>query len=326
MRWARVRVGVLLVGALALGACGGDGAEDELRLGYFPNVTHATPIVGLERGSFVEALPGVKVIAKPFLSGPELVTALLAGDIDAGYAGPAPIIVAASRAPGRMWIAAGAAEGGAMFVARKGSRIRAVADLPGRSISVPAFGNTQDVTLRLMLERIGERPSISGGGVTMLRIRNGDLINAVRSGVVDAAIAPEPWGSQLVLDGLADRVLGPGELLGTERELTTVLVVSERLVSRHPERVEALLRANETATRLVARDPDGAATALADEIERQSGRRLSARVLAAAIANTTPTTRLSASVVQELVAGADRAAYLGSSLRASDVLLSARSR
>lgn len=52
-----------LVTAGALGACGdgggtgdGGGSGAPLRLGYFPNITHATALVGVEKGIFAKHL------------------------------------------------------------------------------------------------------------------------------------------------------------------------------------------------------------------------------------------------------------------------------
>ena len=88
--------------ALALAACGGgtDNAPAAssngtaaaqpvtLRLGYFPNMTHAQPLVGLARGTFAEELGGnVKVETKTFNAGPAVIEALFAGAIDIASGG-----------------------------------------------------------------------------------------------------------------------------------------------------------------------------------------------------------------------------------------------
>src|SRR4051794_26761807 len=63
-----------------------------LRLGYFPNVTHASAIVGVEKGFFKSALGANKFKTATFNSGPSAIQALLAGAIDATYVGPSPAI------------------------------------------------------------------------------------------------------------------------------------------------------------------------------------------------------------------------------------------
>src|SRR5205823_13365849 len=92
--------------AIVAAACGGGSAPSSaanggtsggpvtLRLGYFPNMTHAQPQVGLVRGTYAEVL-GANVnldMSKTFNAGPAEMEALLAGSIDAAYVGPSPAI------------------------------------------------------------------------------------------------------------------------------------------------------------------------------------------------------------------------------------------
>ncbi|HWI30911.1 MAG TPA: sulfonate ABC transporter substrate-binding protein, partial [Microbacterium sp.] len=46
------------------------GSVDELRLGYFANVTHAPALVGLEEGLFEDALGDVDLTTQVFNAGP----------------------------------------------------------------------------------------------------------------------------------------------------------------------------------------------------------------------------------------------------------------
>src|SRR5436190_13739354 len=76
--------------ASALAACGDDdedgtpttsasgGAEaSTIRLGYFPNITHAPALVGVNKGLFAEALGSTKLDAKTFNAGPAAIEALI---------------------------------------------------------------------------------------------------------------------------------------------------------------------------------------------------------------------------------------------------------
>ncbi len=57
MRIPRLLIALPLILVACTGpASGGDGSTVELRLGYFPNVTHATAIVGVENGIFQDKL------------------------------------------------------------------------------------------------------------------------------------------------------------------------------------------------------------------------------------------------------------------------------
>src|SRR3954467_2220911 len=59
-----------------------------LRLGYFPNVTHAPALVGVQTGIFKKALgDNVDLQLSTFNSGTEELTAIQAGALDAAYIG-----------------------------------------------------------------------------------------------------------------------------------------------------------------------------------------------------------------------------------------------
>ena len=96
----------LLLVTFALAACsGGSGSSADgrvvLRLGYFPNVTHAPAIVGIEEGTFQRALgPDVKLELSTFASGTEASEALFSGAIDATFIGPNPAINGFAKSKG----------------------------------------------------------------------------------------------------------------------------------------------------------------------------------------------------------------------------------
>src|SRR5262245_15233081 len=88
-----------------------------LRLGYFPNVTHAPAIVGVEQGIFEKSLGSkVNLELSTFNSGTEALTALQAGALDASYIGPSPTITAWTKLDKGVKVVSGAASGGAFFV------------------------------------------------------------------------------------------------------------------------------------------------------------------------------------------------------------------
>src|SRR6185436_9305090 len=81
-------------GETATGNAGTKPAEKvTLRLGYFPNITHTQPIVGLARGTYREELgSNVTIETKTFNAGPSVIEAMFAGAIDAAYIGPNPAV------------------------------------------------------------------------------------------------------------------------------------------------------------------------------------------------------------------------------------------
>src|SRR5262245_55669477 len=85
------------------GADGNGSRADEvtLRLGYFPNITHAPALVGVGAGIFERTLgDGVTLETQTFNAGPEAVEALFAGALDASFIGPNPAINAYAQSGG----------------------------------------------------------------------------------------------------------------------------------------------------------------------------------------------------------------------------------
>ena len=88
-----------------------------LRLGYLPNLTHAADLIGIAGKYFQNALPkNVSLSTTAFNAGPDVVTALFGGQLDAAYLGPSPALTAFTSSNGAYQIIAGAASGGASFV------------------------------------------------------------------------------------------------------------------------------------------------------------------------------------------------------------------
>src|SRR5262249_3001875 len=68
-------------------------APTTIRVGYFPNITHAPALVGVNQGIFQKDLGADTLDAsKTFNAGPAEVEALLSGAIDAAFIGPGPAV------------------------------------------------------------------------------------------------------------------------------------------------------------------------------------------------------------------------------------------
>jgi NitT/TauT family transport system substrate-binding protein len=105
-------------------------APSTIRVGYFPNLTHAQALVGLARGDFERAL-GADTRIEPtvFNAGPSVIEAIFAGRIDLAYVGPNPAINGFVQSQGQaLRIIAGATSAGAALVVRGDARIETPAD------------------------------------------------------------------------------------------------------------------------------------------------------------------------------------------------------
>jgi NitT/TauT family transport system substrate-binding protein len=168
--------GLSLAALLAAGCAGSasraQGSSEVLRLGIFPNLTHAPGYVALGEGVFERVMSGTEVEVTVFNSGTDAGEALLAGSLDASYIGPGPAINLFVQSEGSVAVVSGATSGGAGLVVRKGSGIDSPADLAGKRIAVPDIGNTQDIAFRAWLEENGLKTQDEGGDVAVVPVEN----------------------------------------------------------------------------------------------------------------------------------------------------------
>jgi len=182
------------------------GPATELRLGYFPNVTHAAALVGLDKGLFTKELGSTKLVPTKFNAGPEAVGALLGGSLDASFIGSGPAINAYAKSEGAaVRLIAGTTSGGAQLVVKP--TITKAADLAGKTIVTPQLGNTQDVSLKKWLAEQNLTKTVK-----VTNLENAQTLDAFQKGDVDGAWLPEPWSSRLVLDAGAKVLLDEATL------------------------------------------------------------------------------------------------------------------
>lgn len=283
-------------------ASGGSDTADEVRLGYFANVTHAPALVGLSEGLFDEALGGIDLKTELFNAGPAAIEALSAGAIDATYIGPNPSINTFIQSGGRSArIVAGATAGGAALVVREG--IDDPGDLEGATIATPQLGNTQDVALRSWLAEEGFETSTAGAGdIAIAPTENGQTLTLFQQGKLDGAWLPEPWVSRLVLEADAHVLVDEEDLWADGAFPTTVLLVRAEFAAQHPEIVEDLLAGHVAAVSWLGEHADQAPAVINDALEEATGKPLADDVLARALENVTFTVDPHAETFEALVA------------------------
>ncbi|MEJ1089240.1 ABC transporter substrate-binding protein [Microbacterium sp. Mu-80] len=293
---------MMLAGCASASADQAGGDLDELRLGYFANVTHAPALVGVSEGLFQDALGDVTLKTEVFNAGPAAIEALSAGAIDAAYIGPNPAINTFIQSGGQSArVIAGATSGGAALVV--GDGISTVDDLKGATIATPQLGNTQDVALRSWLADEGFTTSISGGGdVNVTPTENAQTLTLFRDGKVDGAWLPEPWVSRLVVDAGAKVLVDEKDLWKDGNFPTTVLLVRKDFAEQHPDAVGELLEGHISAVRWLDDNAAQAPTVINDALADATGQGLTEEVLARALQNVTFTVDPHAETVEQLVA------------------------
>lgn len=263
-------LGLATLVSVLVGACGGsegrgNGTENVLRLGIFPNLTHAPGYVANGNGIFDRSLGTTKVELRVFNSGSDAGVALTSGSIDATYIGPGPT-ASLFLGSGGVKVVSGAVSGGASFVVLKGAGISSPQDLHGKTIAVPGAGNTQDVALRTWLHEKGLEASDEGGDVDVTVVDNVNLLQLFETGGIDGAWEPEPWPSYLIDQGVAEPFVDEAMLWPGGQFVTTELLVSSSYMGAHPDVVDRLVEANVKAIQYLNDNPEEAKSVVQQQL------------------------------------------------------------
>jgi len=279
-------VALLLAMGCGQGVSSAPPADDQpltLRLGYFPNLTHAPAIAGLRKGFFANALgSNVTVETHTFNAGGDAVTAVLSNSIDATFVGPSPTTNAFVQSHGQaVRVVAGATSGGVLLVVKPG--ITSVQGLKGRKIADPQLGATQDVALRWFLKSNGFATDTAGGGaVSVLPQENSQTLTAFKQGQIDGAWVPEPWASRLVIEGGGKVLVDERDLWPQGKFVTTNLVVRTDFLQAHPRRIAALLEGLYQSIAYLNANSAAAQSLTNDAVGEITGKKLAAGVVSAA--------------------------------------------
>jgi NitT/TauT family transport system substrate-binding protein len=297
-----VRRGLAVAAALpllALAACGygseakddspeqqvAAGAEkidglDSVRIGYFGNLTHATALVGKQKGFFQKELGATRAKYQVFNAGPSEIEALNSGSVDIGWIGPSPSINGYTRSEGKsLRIVSGSASGGVKLVVNP-DKIKTLDDVKGKKIATPQLGNTQDVAfLNWIAGRGWKVDAQSGkGDVSVIRTDNKITPDAYKSGSIDGAWVPEPTASKLVSQG-AKVLLDEADLWPDKKFVITNVIVSQKFLEEHPKAVEAVLKASVATNKWINANPEEAKAAANAQLKEDSGKALPAEVI-----------------------------------------------
>jgi NitT/TauT family transport system substrate-binding protein len=276
---------VALAAALPTG-CGhtattGSAAKITLRLGYLTRITHASALVGIDRGLFTKNLgSGVTLAAQPFEQGTAEATALLAGQIDAAYVGPNPAFNAWQKSGGTaIKIVSGSAVGGTSFVVKP--EIASAQDLRGKTVADPALGGNHDVLLRSWLQDNGLHTNTQGGGDVFIKPTKPEsaILQEFKANQIAGAVESAPYDVQMVKAGGVRLWPVPGTV--------TILVVRQDFLAAHPEAVSGLIRGQVEADQLIHDNPVAGKQAANTTLAKNLGKGLDADVLDASFQETT---------------------------------------
>ncbi len=304
---------------LALSACGNGSTSTvssttTVHLGYFPNLTHAIALVGVQRGTFQQALGSNPLVTTTFNAGPDLITALEGGSIDIGFVGPNPAVNGYVTSHGAaLRIIAGASSGGVEFIVRPGAHITSSADLSGKKIADPQTGGTQDISLRHYLQQHGLKPDSQGGTVHIVPTSNAAILTEFQQGQIDGAWVPEPYASQLVIKYGGKVFLDERSLWPNGQFVTTNVVVRTAFLNQHRTLVQKFLQAEVATVQYINSNLASAETLINQQLKKLTTKALPSNVLDRSFQDLTITYDPLASSLLTTANNAHALGYLGTS-------------
>lgn len=272
---------VLIVAALSAPAK----AETEVEIGYMPILPVSQLFVALEQGWLKKA--GIKAKLIKFQSGPAMVQAVLAGQLDVAHFGIGPAMVARAKGADIKVVASSIVEQ-ISFIALKDLAPYFAKDPAtafarfrkdkGRQAVITTFpvGSVPQTVLQYWLRK---ELKADLGDVKIIYQGAAQVQQALLTGAVDGAAILEPIVTNVLKRAGGAKVVARGSAM-FKGQPGAVLAVREKLIRDNPTLVEAMVRAHEQATKMLNGDPEKAAPAVQRYV---GGGRLPTDVVLAAI-------------------------------------------
>ena len=214
-------------------------------------------IVALEKGFFEDE--GLAAEFIPFRGGPDLLKAVMAGEVLVGVTGSTDILV--FREAGSPIKTVATHTEGNHFTLNVAPEVRGVADLKGKAIGVTRAGATTWVFARMLAKKQGWDPDrdvqvVGLGG-----------LDAQLAAMARREIAAYVWGD----GGAVTELGGKSKVLlrfdaVTGKWISQIQYASEEAIRQHPEQIRKSMRAMFRAMRLMREHPQEAALLCAKKL------------------------------------------------------------
>jgi NitT/TauT family transport system substrate-binding protein len=183
------------------GGGGGSAETTTITVGTLPIANAAPMYLGMEKGFFENE--GLKIEPQVGEGGAALIPTLISGDAQFAFVGVIPAITAVAKdVPIKIVTssddaAATEEKDWQTLVVPKGSPIKGVEDLPGKTIAVNALRGLAEVVISRSLEKQG----VDYGDVKLLEVPFPEMPAALAQKRVDAALLTEPFLSAVLAEG-----------------------------------------------------------------------------------------------------------------------------
>lgn len=213
-----------------------------------------TTCVAFEKGWYEEE--GIQIVSyQSYVTGDALSSALSGGYVDVAYIGLVPAVLALSKSATPLKIVSGVYRYGYVLVVNP-LKIREVKDLERNHMRIgcPREGSGEDVFLQATMETYQMDKAKVAASIN--RMNPHMIIDSLIKGELDGGFVPEHWASVAETKGL--------KVLLTCKDVVPcmsggVLVVTEGLITGHPEAVKRLVQVTARSIEYVKSNPGDAA-------------------------------------------------------------------
>ena len=219
-----------------------------VRIGYLLGDLHQLPFfVAQDRGFFTEEGVNVQVVG-PFDAGPAEMDALAANQLDMGYVGIAPSVLAAARKIDLSIIAGVNLEGSAL-VSETG--INNVADLKAKKVATPAPGSIQYVMLGMLLSK----NSMSFNDLELFpgTIKPPDMPQSLQTERINGYFVWEPFVAKALTGGYGKALVESKDIWPGHP--CCVVVTRNEFALKYDNTVASVIRAHRKAVQFIADNP-----------------------------------------------------------------------
>ena len=223
-------------------------APSTVRIGYLLGDLHHLPFfVAQDRGFFLEEGLNVEVVG-PFDAGPAEMDALAANQIDMGYVGVAPAMLAAARKIPLSIVSGVNLEGSGLVT---GLDINNVAELKSKKIATPAPGSIQYVMFGMLLA--GNNLGYNDIELFPGTVKPPDMPQSLQTGRINGYFVWEPFVARSVVGGY-------GKVLVESKDIwpghpCCVIVTGGDFVRSHESTVASVIRAHRRAIDFIEANP-----------------------------------------------------------------------
>lgn len=225
--------------------------KGQVRIGYLVGDLHQLPFfVSQQKGFFKDEGIDVKV-AGPFNAGTPEMDALAANQLDMGYVGVAPAVIASARKVDLSIVAGVNTEGSALIVDKS---INNISDLRGKKIATPSPGSVQYVMLGMLLA--ANNMTFNDLQILPGTINPPDMAGALVTGNINGYIVWEPYASQGIVNGAGKALVGSKDIWPGHPCCT--VVTRKDFAGANPAIVAGVVKANQRAIKYIQENPEEA--------------------------------------------------------------------